>query len=196
PEDFAVPTTSTQKEATVNVIHLERGSTAINSMPLTIINKEIIADPDRDILWAASLDRHHRTHALGHAFVKGMGLRRGAVASTYDSHNGVVVGCTKTDMAFAVNRLVALGGGIVIVENHKVLEELPLPLAGLYSERPFLQVAEHLERLIHQIRTLGCALPLPFLTLASLIFPVLPGPRLTNRGIFDVPSHQKISLEV
>ena len=90
------------------------------------------------------IERHGKNGNIGRGFVKGFGLKRGAIASSvgHDSHNITVVGATDEDMAVAVNRLIELGGGFVVAEGGKVTAELALPMAGLMSLQPFEMVAE------------------------------------------------------
>ncbi|RYE84812.1 MAG: adenine deaminase, partial [Hyphomicrobiales bacterium] len=97
-----------------------------------------------------------------------------------------VVGASDIDMAVAVNRLIALGGGFVVAEEGEVTAELALPLAGLMSLLPFETVAEKLHLLRDAARVLGCVLPEPFLQVAFLALPVIPHLKITDRGMFDV----------
>ena len=95
------------------------------------------ADPERDLAKIAVIERHLGTGRIGLGFVRGFGLTRGAFASTFshDAHNVVVVGMSDAEMALAVERLVELGGGLVVVDGATVTAELPLPVAGLLSDR-------------------------------------------------------------
>ncbi|HYE49435.1 MAG TPA: adenine deaminase C-terminal domain-containing protein, partial [Azospirillaceae bacterium] len=110
-----------------------------------------------------------------------------------DSHNLCVVGTNDADMALAVNRLIGLEGGFVAVADGKVLGELPLPLAGLMSLNPFEDVRHGLEDLRAVVRSLGCALPEPFLQLAFLPLPVIPHLKITDQGVVDVDRFELIA---
>jgi adenine deaminase len=134
------------------------------------------------------IERHGKNGNVGRGFVTGFGLTRGAIASSvgHDSHNITVVGANDADMAVAVNRLIALGGGFVVAEDGQVTAELALPLAGLISLLPFETVAEKLHLLRDAARVLGCTLPEPFLQVAFLALPVIPHLKITDKGIFDV----------
>lgn len=125
---------------------------------------------------------------MGRAFVHGFGLTRGAIASSvgHDSHNITVVGASDAEMAVAVNRLIALGGGFVVADGDSVTAELALPLAELMSLHAFEVVAEKLQQLRAAAAALGCTLPEPFLQVAFLALPVIPHLKLTDRGLFDV----------
>jgi adenine deaminase len=147
-------------------------------------------EPDlaRDVIKVAVVERHGRNGNVGRGFVTGFGLKRGAIASSvgHDSHNITVVGVSDADMAVAVNRLIALGGGFAVAEDGVVTAELALPIAGLMSDQSFETVAGRLEHLREAARALDCVLPEPFLQVAFLALPVIPHLKMTDRGLFDV----------
>ncbi len=145
-------------------------------------------DPDRDVQKLCVLARHGVNRNIGRGFVKGLGIRCGALASSvaHDSHNIIVAGIDDADMAIAVNRLIELQGGLVAVRNGRVLAELALPVAGLMSECPAAEVRDRLNALVDAARLLGCTLREPFLQLAFLALPVVPHLKLTDRGLVDV----------
>jgi adenine deaminase len=121
-------------------------------------------------------------------FVKGFGLKRGAIASTvcHDHHNIAVVGANYDDMALAANRLGQIEGGFVVVEGGKVLAELALPVAGLMSLLSFEEVREKLVALRAAAASLEVVLEEPFLQLAFLALPVIPHLKITDMGMVDV----------
>src|SRR4029077_4052031 len=121
------------------------------------------ADTALDILKVAVLGRHNRHGNVGHGFVKGFGLRHGAIASSvgHDSHNVCVIGCTDADMAAAVNRLIELKGGFAAAVDGKVVAELALPIAGLMSDRPFEEVEQGLRKLRSAVSAMGTTLHQP-----------------------------------
>ena len=145
------------------------------------------ANPEQDVLKVCVLERHGKNGNVGRGFVKGFGFRRGALASSvgHDSHNLCVVGADDGDMAIAVNRLIALGGGFVAVQGGRVLAELALPFAGLMSLEPFDTVRQELYALRNATQSMGCV-PEPFLHLAFLPLPVIPHLKITDRGLVDV----------
>lgn len=154
------------------------------------------ADPGRDIIKLAVVERHRRSGRLAAALVKGLGLRNGAIASSvaHDSHNIIVAGVEEAAMAAAVNELARCGGGFVAVDGEaKVLALLPLPVAGLISLEPAEKVAPALEEVTGAARSLGAAPQNPFLTLSFLALPVIPHLKLTDRGLFDVDSFSFVS---
>jgi adenine deaminase len=165
------------------------------SLPLPY--KDGVRSPDREqgVHKLCVLERHGKNGNVGRGFVKGFGALRGALAGSvgHDSHNLIVVGDDDADMALAVNRLIELQGGYVAAQGARVLAELPLPIAGLMSDRPFEEVARQLRALRGTARDLGCALAEPFLQLAFLPLPVIPHLKLTDRGLVDVDRFELIA---
>jgi len=145
-------------------------------------------DPERDLIKIAVIERHGVNGNRATGFVKGFGLKRGAIASTvcHDHHNIAVVGADYADMALAANRLGEIEGGFVVVEGGQVLAELALPVAGLMSLEPFEVVRERLIALRAAARGLGVELEEPFLQLAFLCLPVIPHLKITDMGMVDV----------
>jgi adenine deaminase len=143
------------------------------------------ADPERGLHKLAVLERHGVNGNVGRGFVRGFGPMRGAIATSigHDCHNLIVVGSDDADMATAVNRLIALQGGIAVVRRGEVLAELALPVAGLMSDRGFEHVRARLLPLRAATRAIGCALDEPVLQLAFLPLPVIPHLKLTDKGL-------------
>jgi adenine deaminase len=153
-----------------------------------INNGKAVADPDRDILKVAVVERHWRSGNLGVGFLRGLGLKNGAIATSvaHDSHNIVVCGSNDADMRLAVYTIVQMDGGLVVASNKKVLASLPLPIAGLMSDQPALKVASRLEKLVEASKALGCKLKNPFMELSFVALPVIPEIKITDLGIVDV----------
>ena len=145
-------------------------------------------DPARDLMKIAVIERHGRNGNMATGFVRGFGMRGGAIASTvcHDHHNIAVVGADYGDMALAANRLSEIEGGFVVTGGGRVLAELALPVAGLMSLKPFEQVHDDLVALRAAARSLGVTLEEPFLQLAFLALPVIPHLKITDRGMVDV----------
>jgi adenine deaminase len=154
-----------------------------------------LPDSDQGVHKLCVLERHGRAGTIGRGFVKGFGALSGALASSigHDSHNLIVVGDNDGEMARAVNRLIELQGGCVAVAGGEVRAELPLPLAGLMSDRPFEEVAAALRELRGVARAMGCAMAEPFLQLAFLPLPVIPHLKLTDLGLVDVDRFELIA---
>jgi adenine deaminase len=155
------------------------------------------ADPGRDLAKAAVIERHRGTGRMGLGFVSGFALRGGALASTHahDAHNLVVVGTSDEDMAAAARRLAELGGGQIVVEDGRVLAELPCPIGGLLSDRPAEDIGEAARRLEHAARDLGVTLPSPFMALSFLALSVIPELKLTDRGLVDTVNFRLVPLQ-
>ncbi|MDL2207186.1 adenine deaminase [Desulfovibrio sp. OttesenSCG-928-M16] len=147
------------------------------------------SDPERDILKAAVFERHKGSGRVALGFVRGMGIKNGALASTvaHDAHNLIVVGSNDEDMWLAVSSLRDCGGGQVVCADGQVKALLPLPLAGLFSDAPAAGVAEQQADLHKAARALGCPQDSdPLMTLAFLSLEVIPSLKLTHAGLVDV----------
>ncbi len=153
------------------------------------------ADPENDILKIVVVERHGFTRNIGKGFVKGFGIRSGALASSvgHDSHNICAVGSSDADMVVAINRLIEIGGGFVAVKDGAVVGELALPVAGLMSLKPFEAVEHELEALRASVKALGCPLAEPFLQLAFLPLPVIPHLKITDMGLVDVDKFELVA---
>jgi adenine deaminase len=164
----------------------------------TVANGFAIADPDRDLAKIAVIERHLATGRVGVGFVRGSGLQGGALASTvaHDAHNLVVVGLSDDEMLAAVARAVELGGGIVAVENGRVLAECPLPVAGLLSDAPLDDVIAQSRACNDAAAALGWIGATPFLTMSFLALSVIPALKITDRGLVDVERFELVPLGV
>ena len=163
-----------------------------------VLDGVLAADPERDLAKIAVVERHHATGRLGAGFVAGFHLRRGAFGSTiaHDAHNIVAVGVDDRDMAACVARLAEIGGGIVVAEGGRAVAELPLPVAGLMSDRPLAEVAGALRRLEGRLRTMGVELESPFMALSFLALSVIPKLKMTDRGLVDVDRFETVPVVV
>ena len=146
-------------------------------------------DTSSDIVKMVVCERHHNTGHVACCYVKGYGLQRGATATTvaHDSHNIIACGVHDADILLAVNRLREIGGGMVVAEDGQIVAELPLPLAGLITDRPLEEVNAALEACKQAAIDRGthCGID-PFMTMSFASLPVIPTLRLTTRGVIDV----------
>jgi adenine deaminase len=167
-------------------------------LELTTEDGFAVADPGRDLAKIAVVERHLGTGRIGLGFVKGFGLRSGALATTvaHDAHNIVVTGVDDHDMARAVRRLAETGGGVVVVDNGGVRAELRLPVAGLLSTDPLQNVVEASRSCVEAARGLGCHLPSPFQSLSFLALSVIPSLKITDHGLVDVDRFELVPLKV
>jgi len=174
----------------VNVIDIipDQIVTARSTARLPERNGCVHADVAQDIAKMVVIERHGRGGHIGHGFVRGFGLKRGALASTvaHDSHNLICAGMNDDDILLAAHTLQSLGGGWVVVADGQVLAELALPVAGLMSDKSAREITPNLEALHKAARSLGCSLSSPFMALSFLALPVIPSLKLTDRGLVDV----------
>ena len=156
------------------------------------------ADRDRGMAKLAVIERHQGTGNIGLGFVQGFGPLDGALACTvaHDHHNLIVVGCDDESMRTAVAEVVRLGGGAVVARGGEVLAGLPLPFAGLISERPLNEVRRELDDLAAAARRCGCDHPDPVMALSFVALEVIPALKLTDRGLVDVEKFELVSLAV
>jgi adenine deaminase len=149
---------------------------------------EALADPARDLLKMAVVERHMASGAIGKGFVRGMGLREGALASSvaHDHHNLIVIGADDVSMMTAARRVGALHGGMVIASGDRVLAEVALPLGGLMSAEPVETLRLQVEAAVNAARALGSTLHDPFMMMSFLALEVIPSLKLTDKGLVDV----------
>ena len=157
-----------------------------------------VADPERDLAKMAVIERHRASGNLGLGFVRGMGIRAGAVASTvaHDHHNLVVLGADDLSMHTAARAVAECGGGQAAALGEAVLARLELPIAGIISDRPLEVVRSRRDVLLAAARSLGSPLRDPFETLSFLALEVVPSLKLTDLGLVDVDRFELVSLFV
>jgi adenine deaminase len=156
---------------------------------------EVRASAEADIAKLASIERHGGPGTIGLGFVQGLGLKRGAVASSiaHDNHNLLVAGMRDDDMLFAVERLVEARGGMVVVADGEVLGLVELPIAGLLSDRSVPELAQQTLALGKAYRALGSRIESPEMIFSFLSLGVIPALRLTNRGLVDAVAFELVS---
>ncbi len=156
----------------------------------------VVSDPLRDLLKLVVVERHRCTGRVGVGFVRGFGLKTGALASSvaHDSHNVVAVGVEDGDLLKAIQTVARMKGGLVVVEKGRVKEKLPLPVAGLISPWPLDRVAERHRKVRHAAMQLGCELEDPFMVLSFLALPVIPSLKVTDLGLVDVNEFRVVGL--
>jgi adenine deaminase len=196
PEDLIVTAPPAVESVEVNIIDVIPGSivTGFKTSEIEVKNNEIMADRPNDIAKIAVFERHHGSgrHAIG--FVRGLGIRHGAIASTiaHDSHNLIVAGMDDLSMARAVNHLVEKGGGMVAVSE--TIDYFPLSICGLMSDAPLEAVVEGYSRIRNRAIQMGSPLNNTFMTMAFLALPVIPKLKITDLGLVDVEKFEFISL--
>ena len=145
------------------------------------------SNTETDTLKILVMERHRATGNIGKGFVKVFNLKSGAIASTvaHDSHNMIIVGTNDFDMYTAAVELVKMQGGKVVVKDGKIIAKLPLPIAGLISDKDFDYVVKHCEELNNAAKELGCTLDDAFMTMSFLSLPVIPELKITDKGLFS-----------
>ncbi len=193
--DLAVPVNGAGRG---RVIHAVPGQivTGQSVEELTVEDGHAVADPERDLLKIAVIERHNATGNVGVGFVKGFGLERGAIASTvaHDNHNIVVVGASDADMLAAARTVAETDGGQAVVADGETLASVPLPIAGLMSDLPLEEVRDRVEAMTRASRALGGALPDPLMTMSFLALAVIPQLKITDRGLVDVDEFKLVPL--
>lgn len=154
--------------------------------------------PEQDIIKIAVIERHMATGNVGKGFVQGLGLRRGAIASTiaHDHHNLIVAGADNISLTTAAAAVADMGGGLAVADGIRILGRLPLPVAGLMSNKPIDEVRRQLDEVIGAARSLGSELHDPFMALSFLALEVIPHLKLTDQGLVDVDKFQFVPLWV
>ena len=163
-----------------------------------IENGFAVSDTANDILKIAVIERHRATGNIGLGFVKGFGLKSGAIASTvaHDSHNMIVIGTNDEDMYYAAVELVKSQGGKIIVQDGKTLAHLPLPIAGLMSDMTSEEVMKKIAELEDASQKIGCKISDPFMSMAFLSLSVIPELKITDKGLIDVNKFEVTDLFV
>ena len=194
PEDFQLPTPNNEQPITNNetpvirVIKCFDGQliTTRHDLPARVENGLVLPEMAQDILKLTVVNRYHAA-APAVAFIQGFGLQHGALASSvgHDSHNITAVGCDDASLARAVNRVMESRGGLAVVGDNGEDLVLPLPVAGLMSERDGYRVAESYATLDALAKQLGSPLGAPFMTLSFMALLVIPSLKLSDKGLFD-----------
>ena len=159
---------------------------------------QAVADPARDILKMAVVDRHTASGATGLGFIQGFGLNRGAIAGTvaHDHHNLIVIGADDESMTTAVRTVAEMGGGLAVAEGPQALATLPLPVAGLMSDRPLGEVRNRYDSLLDAAHEFGSSIRDPFMAMSFMALEVIPKLKLTDQGLVDVEAFDFVDLFV
>lgn len=190
---------SLSKKSVINVIKV-----VPNKLETIHLKKEISSLDDKftpnikeDLLKIAVIERHKGTGNIGLGIINGMNLKNGAIATTiaHDSHNLIVVGTNDSDMLYAIEKLKEIGGGIIVVNEGKVLASIKLEVGGLMTQSPIDEVLKDLNELHHSIKEIAPTIDFnPFLTLSFLSLPVIPDIKITDKGLFNVKNFEFINV--
>jgi adenine deaminase len=195
--DIAVQARGALSIKVIEIVPEQIITNAISVVP-KIDGGQIVSDTARDVLKLVVVERHNATGNVGVGFVRGFQLQRGALGSTvaHDAHNVVVVGVGDSDIVAAVAALQKMGGGQVAIDSGREIAALPLPIAGLVSDRPLPEVVEKIAALKAAAAQLGCPLPAPFMSLSFLSLSPIPALKLTDQGLVDAVNMKLTSLFV
>ena len=190
PEDLAIAVKPGAKKAKVRVIGASATSLLTDSLEaeLPVINGRVATDVPNDVLLIATIERYGKNGNIGKAFIKGFGLKKGAIATSvgHDHHNITVLGTDTADMALAANRVAELTGGLVVAVDGKIVGELALPLCGLLSTDEAALVADKIDHLQKALRDLGCPMASPFMSLSFITLIFIPAYGISDKGLVNV----------
>lgn len=187
-DDFKIPTEGEglKQVRALEVIPHQLITKSVMS-DVKVVDGNAVSNVDTDTLKICVIERHRATGNIGKGFVKGFNLKCGAIASTvaHDSHNMIVIGTNDFDMYTAAVALIKCQGGKVVVKDGEIISQLPLPIAGLMSDKEFDFVVEKCDELNKAAHSIGCKLEDPFMTMGFLSLPVIPELKITDKGVFD-----------
>jgi adenine deaminase len=194
--DFSIPALGTRARVIGSVP--DQLVTENRVFEIKSANGYALADPERDILKMAVIERHRATGRMGKGFIQGIGLKRGAIAGTvaHDHHNLVVIGVDDESMMTAAHAVGQMGGGLAATIGSNVVAQLPLPVAGLMSDRPIREVRRGVDSLLEAARELGSPLHDPFMAMSFMALEVIPSLKLTDMGLVDVNQFKVVDLFV
>ena len=180
---------------------------AIEIIPHQLITKETVAkvkvenglaeaNVEDDVLKICVVERHRASGNVGKGFIKGFGIKEGAIASTvaHDSHNMIIIGTNDEDMFLAQKELVKSQGGRIVIKNGEILAKLPLPIAGLMSDKDYEYVTSQSEALNVAAKEIGCKVDDPFMTMGFVSLPVIPELKITDKGVFSTKTFDFVDI--
>jgi adenine deaminase len=195
--DFTIPAEGSQArvrliDQVTNLVTRE----ALIDMPVT--EGQLKAEAGKDILKVAAIERAYRTGQRFTGLIRGLGLKRGAMATTaaWDCGDIIVAGADESDMALAVNRLKGLGGGVVVCAGGRTMAEIALPVGGVITTEPMETIADKFKRIQQAAARLGAKSPNFSLTLETLPTPAIPFLRICSSGLFDLKQNRFVNLIV
>ncbi len=164
----------------------------------TVRNGECVSDPDRDLIKIFVIERHIGSGRIGKGFIKGLGLKRGAIGGTisHDSHNMIIAGVDNTSIFKAARHLNKIKGGLVYAVGNDIILDLPLPVAGLMSDQNADFVIERLRAFEGIFIREGLTNHSPLMTLSFMALPVISSLKITDVGLIDVDRFAPVDLYV
>lgn len=200
PDSFKIKAKTKNSFAKVNLIDLIEDQIINNweTRELKVEDGNILVDIERDILKLAVVERYGKNGNVGVGFVKGFNFTKGAIgiSMAHDHHNIVLIGTNDQDLSVAANAIHDLQGGLVVVDNQEVIAQMHLPIGGLMSEKSADQVIVEFEKMNNAVKSLGCKMAAPFMTLSFISLPTVPQLGLTDMGLVDVINHKLVDVEL
>jgi adenine deaminase len=197
--DFEIEAPKGANTARVKVIGVVENQAPTKALKAELEVRDGLVEGDqaKDVCQIALVERHRATGGVTNAFVSGFSYKGDcAVASTvaHDSHHMIVVGTSRSDMALAANRLGEVGGGVVVFKDGKELALVPLPIAGLMSDAPALEVAAAADKMMAAMAECGATINNGYMQHSLLALVVIPELRISDVGLIDVRTFEKVSL--
>jgi adenine deaminase len=194
--DLRIPAPSGRKRVRVRIIQFT-GEIVTQAVirELPVRDATLPADPEHDLLKVVALDRRGRGQ-IARGLISGYGLRRGALAASisFDAGNLILLGASDADMLVAAERMLILGGGIVVAVDGGIRAEVPLPLGGMISNQPMEVLAGQITACHRVLTELGCVRENPLLSAQVVTFIAIPALRIRERGLWDVRRNQMVPL--
>lgn len=198
-EDLKISVDKNSDEVMCRIIEVKDGSTRTSELIKPVKVKNGFLDwEDSEYCLIAVFERHGKNQNIGLGLVTGDCIKKGAVAATYahDHHNLMVIGKTVKDIIKAANRIIEIQGGICAVENGQIKAEVPLPVAGILSEKSVQKLGIEVKELRKAMTKLGYKHYNPIMSLCTLSLPVSPTLKITDKGLIDVTNSQIVSLVI
>ncbi|WP_291732954.1 adenine deaminase [Leisingera sp. F5] len=195
--DFELAAPEGANAVTANVIGVVENQAPTKALQAELPVVDGLVEGSGDVCQIALVERHRATGGVTNAFVSGFGYTgKIAMASTvaHDSHHMIVVGTDRAQMALAVNRLADVGGGITLYKDGEELALVELPIAGLMSDSPATEVAAKAQKMVEAMEACGCSLNNAYMQHSLLALVVIPELRISDLGLVDVRSFQKIPV--
>ncbi|WP_425044850.1 adenine deaminase [Primorskyibacter sp. S87] len=195
--NFEIPAPDGANSVRANVIGVVENQAPTQALKADLPVRDGLVEGESGVCQIALVERHRATGGVTNAFVSGFGYTGNmAMASTvaHDSHHMIVVGTDRSQMALAANRLAEVGGGITIFRDGEELALVELPIAGLMSDSPATEVAAKAQKMVDAMQACGCQLNNAYMQHSLLALVVIPELRISDLGLVDVRSFQKIPL--
>ncbi len=195
--DFFICPKTANSSLEVRVIEMKTDLvTTETKLTLPLTEGQIRSDVTQDILKIAAIDRRNHPGKIFAGFIKGFGMKAGAIASSaaWDTSDIIVIGADDSDMAMTVNRIYDLQGGAVLCVNNSIVEEIPMPVMGIISDLPLEILVQKIKSIGKSLSGLGCSFPDPLLSLVALTGAAIPYLRICEEGLVNLKDGKTLGL--